>query len=154
MDRSELHAWNSPDLWRRDYGDMTDGCVFFAEDALGGQFCTRSGRIHTFDPETGAIEDFAEDFEGWAHKILAETGLWTAHSLLRDWEEAHGRLPKGRRLCPIKPFVIGGDFDVRNLMALDAVEGMRLRGDIALQIRGVPDGVQVVVKTVRGEGQT
>lgn len=41
------------------------------------------------------------------------------------------------------PFVMGGDFSLDNLYVADAVEGMRLRADIADKIKNLPDGTQV-----------
>jgi hypothetical protein len=41
---------------------------------------------------------------------------------------------------PKIPFVMGGEYNIENLWAGDAVQGMRFKGDMALQIRDVPDG--------------
>src|SRR5690242_16827205 len=59
-----LAAWNAPDLWRDQYdGQMTEGCIFFAEDVFGNQFCSRNGWICSFDAETAKIEPIARDAE-------------------------------------------------------------------------------------------
>ena len=51
-----LAEWNSDALWRHEYGEMVDGCLFFAEDVFGGQFCVKDDAIYNFDPETGGLE--------------------------------------------------------------------------------------------------
>lgn len=39
--------------------------------------------------------------------------------------------------------MLGGEFVLDNLYLADAVEGMKLRADIASQIRDLPDGAQI-----------
>lgn len=60
----------------------------------------------------------------------------------------HGVLVEGQRLVPKLPFVAGGEFEVDNLYAADAVEGMRARGNLAVQIRDLPDGAQISYRIV------
>src|SRR5688500_15720487 len=36
-----IAAWNAGSLWRDWYQGLTDGLLFFAEDAFGGQFAVR-----------------------------------------------------------------------------------------------------------------
>jgi len=121
---------------------------FFAEDVFGGQFCIKSNKICSFDPETGALQDVAEDMEGWARSILADYDFMTGYSLCHEWQRVNGRLNSGLRLVPKVPFVAGGKFNVQNLHVIEAVKGMRLRGQIALQIKDIPDGEQIKLKIV------
>src|SRR5256885_447197 len=48
-----------------------------------------------------------------------------------------------QRLVLKKPLVLGGNYSLENVFAAEAVEGMRLRGHIATQIKDLPDGTQV-----------
>lgn len=48
--------WNEDSLWRNNYKELADGCLFFAEDVFGGQFCIKENAIHAFEPETGRLE--------------------------------------------------------------------------------------------------
>lgn len=143
-----LDEWNAEVLWRAEYEGMADGAFFFAEDALGVQFCLRDGVIQTFEPETGAFTELAPDIEGWAQRILDDWRVLTAHPLAHDWQEIHGRLPLGQRLMPKIPFVLGGEFTLQNIFAIDAVKGMQARANIAVQIRDLPDGAKVELKVV------
>ena len=138
-----LEAWNDPDGWRSAYGGLVDGYLFFAEDVLGSQFAIRDDRIHTFDPETGQFEVLASSVEDWADQLLTDYDVLTGYPLARDWQQEHGALPPGKRLVPKIPFVLGGDFVTSNVYAADAAEGMRVRGDLALQLRDLPDGAKV-----------
>jgi hypothetical protein len=46
-------------------------------------------------------------------------------------------------LVPKIPFVLGGEFGVDNVFALEATKGMRLRGELAVQIRDLPNGTKI-----------
>lgn len=139
----DLASWNAPTLFRGHYGDLAGGYVFFAEDIFGGQFAFAGDAIVSFDPETGQAEPLARDLEGWAQRLLDDYPYLTGHELAHAWQKAHGRLAPGIRLLPKRPFVLGGRFELANLYAQGAVQGMRLRGDLARQLRDLPDGAKV-----------
>jgi hypothetical protein len=90
--------------------------------------------------ETGQNEFFADSVEKWAQRILADYRAETGWPLAQEWQQKNGPLPQGQRLMPKIPFVMGGEYNIENLWAGDAVQGMRFKGDMALQIRDVPDG--------------
>lgn len=135
----DLERWNSPGLWREAYKDMTNGHLFFAEDLFGMQFSIKEGSVMTFDPETGEAEFLAGGLERWAEMVLSDESL-TGFPIAHSWQLLHGRVPAGMRLIPKRPFVLGGEYSVDNLYLLNAVEGMRLRAEIATQVRYLPDG--------------
>jgi hypothetical protein len=143
-----LEEWNAPDGWRTAFGGMADGFLFFAEGVLGGQFAIRADEVFSFDPETGQHELLASSIEGWADRLLVDYALLSGFPLARRWQRAHGPLAPGMRLVPRIPFVLGGEFDVSNVYALDAAEGMRVRGELAVQIRDLADGAKVQYRIV------
>jgi len=143
-----LAEWNSPELWIDEYQGMANGCVFFAEDVFGCQFCIKRNAIHSFDPETGLLKHIADNLEDWAGAILRDYKMLTGYPLCHEWQQVNGRLAPGVRLVSKTPFVMGGKFSLENLYALDAVKGMRLRGHIAVQIKDLPDGAQVKLRVV------
>ena len=128
---------------------MADGLLFFAEDIFGGQFAFSTVGVVSFDPETGDVEQVAADLEGWADRVLAGYELLTGFPLAHAWQQRHGQLPVTERLLPKRPFVLGGEFVLENLYALGSVEGMRLRGELATQIRNLPEGASVKFKIVK-----
>mgnify|MGYP000005121008 CR=1 FL=1 len=138
-----LSGWNKPRLWRDTYGSLAEGLLFFADDIFGGQFCIKDSKVFVFEPETGAIEWLADDLEGWAACMLAETDVYTGRPLALDWQEKHGPLDPAKRLIPTLLFTLGGEFTADNLVAKDAVTGMRIRGPIAQEIHDLPDGTQI-----------
>ncbi len=138
-----LDDWNSESLWRGGYGVLADGCLFFAEDIFGIQFCIARGAVCSFDPETGALEQVSNSLEGWAMEILSAYDYWTGYSLAEDWQKVNGALSSRQRLVPKIPFVCGGEYELNNLVATDTVIGMKRRACFAKQIVDLPDGSQI-----------
>lgn len=139
----DAQAWNSPDGWRAEYGDLAEGLWFFAEDTFGGQFALDGDAVIYFEPETGERERLASSIEDWARHILSDWEVSTGQPLAHGWQSRFGPLPPGTRLCPVMPFVLGGEFSIDNLALVDDVQAMRTRGDLALQLRSLPEGAQV-----------
>jgi hypothetical protein len=143
-----LVQWNSLELWRNHYDDLGDDVLFFAEDAFGGQFAIRNEAIECLDPETGDFTRLATSIAGWAAALLADPRVLTGYPVAHQWQSQHGLLTTKQRLVPKQPFVLGGEFSVQNLYAMDAAKGMCLRGDIARQIKNLPEGASVQFRVV------
>ncbi len=144
----DLEQWNSPDLWRDEYGDLAKDLFFFAEDIFGGQFCIHGNIIGYFDSETGEVEKLAESFEEWADKILADYEVLTGYPLAHEWQLRHGPIPNNHRLIPVQFFVTGGEYTVANLKLAEASEGMKIRGPFAQYIKDLPDGTRIEIKII------
>lgn len=143
-----LNEWNSTSCWIDTYGDLVNGLLFFAEDIFGNQFAITDNGIVWFDAETGNAEFIAENIEGWAAVVLNDYQVQTGYPVAHAWQTEHGPLPIGQRLVPKVPFVGGGGYDSANMYAVDEVRGMRVRGDLALQIRDLPDGAKIKYEVV------
>lgn len=141
-----IERWNSNDLWRSDYKELDPLGCFFAEDVFGNQFFIKDEKISIFDPETGKTEEIADSLNNWASEIMGDYDFYTGHSLAHEWQEVHGPIPLGSRLLPKIPFVMGGEFEVENIYALESVEAMKYRASIALQIKDMPDGAKINIK--------
>lgn len=148
QDIINLEQWNSNTLWKDAYGGLVDGYLFFAEDVFGQQFGILDNAIHFVDTETGQSEEFAGDFEEWASKMLDEYEVHTGYPLAQEWQEKHGSLAIGHRLVPKIPFVCGGEYQLGNLHSGESVKAMRFRGDLAQQIKDLPDGTEIEFKVV------
>jgi hypothetical protein len=127
---------------------MTEGLLFFAEDIFGGQFGVKGDVIYSLDTETGELSQLAGSVEEWARKILDDHEFITGYPIAHQWQAQNGTLAAGDRLVPKQPFVLGGEYSVTNIVALEAVKGMRFRGDLAVQIRDLPDGASITFKIV------
>lgn len=143
-----LEMWNSSTLWRSAYGKLANGALFFAEDVFGAQFCMVDGSVFRFDPETGDKALLAATLDEWAGHLLSNHEEQTGWPLAHEWQQRFGPLQPRSRLVPKLPFVLGGEFTVANLHALDCVEAMRFYAKIAMQIRNVPDGGTIELRVV------
>jgi hypothetical protein len=140
---ASLAEWNSDSLWRNDYGDLRSGLLFFAEDILQDQFCLSASGVLRFKAETGGTKPMADSLENWAEIVLRDYGHETGWTFANRWQAENGPLPPGKRLMPKIPFFLGGAYSMENLWAGDAIEGMRLKADLAIQTKNLPDGSQV-----------
>jgi hypothetical protein len=143
-----LEEWNSFHGWRADYQGLANDGVFFAEDVFGVQFCLVKGAVATFDPETGEKVTIAPNLVDWARRVLGDYEELTGYPLAHEWQIRNGPLPRGQRLVPKTPFVLGGEFTTENVFLLDAERAMHARAAIAMQIRDLPDGTDIVLKVV------
>jgi hypothetical protein len=140
---SSLVEWNSDSPWRNDYGDLTVGLLFFAENILQDQFCLSASGVLRFNAEAGGTKRMADSLENWAEIILRDYDHETRWTFAHGWQSENGPLPPGKRLMPKIPFFLGGSYSMENLWAGDAVEGMRFKADLAIQTKNLPDGSQV-----------
>jgi hypothetical protein len=146
---TDLERWNRHEIWKSSYGQVLDHILCFAEDVFGGQFCICDDSVCYFEPETGELDQVSSTLEEWAKMVIGDYENRTGFPLAHQWQKIHGPLPVGQRLVPKKPFVLGGEFDLDNLVAYDAISGMRVRGELARQIRDLPDGSQVIYKIMK-----
>jgi len=143
-----IEHWNAREYWVREYELDGESPLFFAEDIFGHPYVIRNERVQKFDPETGEFEDFEDTLTRWSDSVVREYKLETGFPLGHLWQEEHGAIPAGFRLCPKVPFVCGGKFKVENLFLIEDHKGMLSRANLARQIRDCPDGTQIVFKIV------
>jgi hypothetical protein len=98
-----------------------------------------------FQPRNSAP---AKNFEEWLDCLFNNLDYYAGISFVKDWNEKNVLLPN-QRLCPIKPFVMGGDYERKNFYALDFPKYIEYGADIAKQIFNLKDGqkVKLVIKT-------
>jgi hypothetical protein len=135
--------WNRHDLWKADFRGLADDIFCFAEDLFGQQFVIFDGKVGAFEPETGNLEIVASSIEQWASRILDDYNQMTGYPLAHEWQLNHGPLHSRHRLMAKQPFVLGGEFSVANLVALDSLRIMKNLGNLARQIHTLPDGAQI-----------
>lgn len=152
-DCMSLEEWNSDSLWRDSYQDLADGLLFFAEDAFQDQFCLSADGVARFKPETGETVFLGDSIERWAEILLGDFNQGAGWTLASRWHGAKGPLPRGKRLMPKIPFFLDGKYSIDNLWVGDAVEGMRFKGDLAVQTRNLPEGSVVKLNIGRKPAQ-
>ncbi len=142
-----LEIWNNISTWKFAYNIDFASIVFFAEDVFGNQFGIDGEAIVRFDVESGAIEEFAVNIDGWAQKILDDYDFETGYSLGRQWQTQNRPIRLNERLTPKIPFILGGDYSIENLYANDAILIMRFNGDLFNQIKNEPEGTCIELTT-------
>lgn len=137
--------WNFADGWRAAYGSLVDGIVFFAEDIFAVQFGVGADGVVSFNPETGALHVIAATLEEWAGAILGDYEELTGFPVAHEWQSVNGALAPGQRLLPRVPFVLGGEYDSNNLVAIGELEAMRKLGGLFQTITELADGEKVTL---------
>lgn len=141
-----LGSWNREGGWRRLYSDCIPAdSVLSAEDLFGGQFGAVASEIIRFDPESGTVQHYAASLDAWAKTLLANYAEDTGWPLAHEWQLLHGPLALSQRLLPRQPFVLGGDYVVENLVAVDNIQAMQHWGALFQAIRHVPEGERITV---------
>ena len=143
----ELVRWNESQGWRRPYGAAIAECVFFAQDIFAHQFCIDADAVWSFDPESGTKQRLGDSVDDWARAVLEDYNVLTGYPIAHQWQSIHGALPLGARLAPKTPFILGGEFSVDNLFALDAAKCMEYLAEIYNQTKHLPSGSVVRLTT-------
>lgn len=73
---------------------------------------------------------------------------WYMQALVAQAQERLGPLTDGRKYCLVIPGVLGGEYAMSNIKTAPLVELIRFSGDLANQIRELPDGAQIQLKVV------
>jgi hypothetical protein len=141
-----LAAWNSPELWRSQFGDTTGDLVYFAESAFGDQFgLDAAGKVYEFRAEPASIEEIADDFDQWLLIAVEAPDELLARVTVGNWIASHGRLPIGSQLQAYPPFMFLEEDAPVQLEAVDALENMHFHAAIYQQIASIPEGARVKV---------
>jgi hypothetical protein len=141
-----IHDWNNLEGWRCHYRDVlaAEYCCF-AQDVFGLQFAIAKSEVIRFNPESGDVSPYANSIEEWAKRLLENYEDDTAWPLAHDWQLLNGVLPPHMRLLPKLPFVLGGEYEVDNLIAVECHRAMEYWGKLYDAIRNVPDGQRVSI---------
>jgi len=71
---------------------------------------------------------------------------WSMGRLVDLATAAHGRPVEGRCFCLKIPAVLGGKYDVSNIGTVTIAELIAFSGDLASQIKDLPDGAPITFK--------
>jgi hypothetical protein len=138
-----LEAWNAPDGWVGDYGDLARGLFFFAEDSFGDQFAWDGEKVVRFLAETGKREEFSQGLGDCLQRIAKNPDEELGLGVLRDWIARKGAVQEGAHLFPRTPLVTRGSLDPSEVVVIDPFENMRFKASLARQIADVPDGGRI-----------
>ena len=108
----------------------------------------RSGSYWRLCPEDSYCRVVASDREELDRLSNDQDFLhdWNMSALVEEAKELLGPLADGRKYYLVIPGVLGGTYDASNIKTLPLDELIRLSGDIAQQIKDLPDGAKVEIK--------
>jgi hypothetical protein len=94
-------AWNDAAGWRRSWGAIPDGCVFFAQTAFGDQFGYRGGKIVRFRALEGRVDAMHANLEEWLQAVVLDPEFSLDKRLFDACVRTHGPLPHGGHFAPV-----------------------------------------------------
>jgi hypothetical protein len=101
-------------------------------------------------PEEWLCEQVASNAEEFATLSSEEEFRidWEMEPLVELARQSLGPLPDGRCYCLKVPAVLGGSYEAANVGTISLTELLSFAGDMAEQIKDVPDGVQIQIEMV------
>jgi|SRR5690606_24936641 len=142
----DLGARNLPGAWRPAYGPVLEGIWFFAEDVFGNLFGLRKGEALFLDPETANLDKVGMGFRGWAEYLVSDLDYATGGGLAKSFADGQGPIPFEQRLSPKKPFLLGGEFSLDNLLPLPWEQNLGLKADLYRQTKDLPEGASIEIR--------
>ena len=73
---------------------------------------------------------------------------WQMKALVDQAREKLGPLDRGFKYCLVTPGVLGGEYAVSNIKISPLSELIRFSGDLAKQVKDLPEGTPIQIKTV------
>ncbi len=153
----QLYSYGSPfefhdilkvnETIKKEYkSNIIGDAIFFGQDIFGNQFGYSGGAIIFFNAETGDREKIADNFDDWIEKLYSDLDYLTGRNIVKSWLNFNSSFNVGERLCPKKPFIIGGAYKVENLFPLAYPGYIAAYANIANQIFDLPNGTQIKLK--------
>ena len=71
---------------------------------------------------------------------------WRMSGLVEEAQQRHGKQPEERCFCFRLPGVLGGEYTLKNIGTNSRREVISFSGDVARQIRDIPDGGKITFK--------
>ena len=110
----------------------------------------QNGFVWRIVPEELSCEIIAKDVAEYEQIRTSEEFIadWNLPSLVEAAEAAYGPLAAGQVFYLVTPGILGGESEVSNIKTLPLEELLAVSGDMAEQIKDMPDGGEVELKVV------
>jgi len=107
-------------------------------------FRTEEDAIWRICPEKLYCEKIADSLVEYSELSAKPEFLmdWGMTSLVELARESVGDLADGEKYCLKLPIILGGEYDAENMGKISFVQLISLSGDIAKQIKDLPDGTK------------
>jgi hypothetical protein len=108
----------------------------------------QNGFVWRIVPEELSCEIVAKDAAEYEVISQSEEFVadWQMQALVEAAEATYGPLADGDVFYLVTPGVLGGEYDVSNINVLPLEELIALSGDLAKQIKDLPDGGEIELK--------
>lgn len=128
---------------KQEYGSLVNELIFFGQDVFGNQFAFSPKGIIFFNIETAEQEIIANSFRDWVKILEDEVEFYTGVDFVSAWEAEKGLLSFEERLCAKVPFIMGGDYVLKNLYSQNFPKYILSNANIARQVYNLKDGTDV-----------
>jgi len=135
------------DIFLKAYGKYSMGIRTIGQDVFGNQFVydVYTQKFLLFNIETAYKEELAKNFKGFVETLVTDIEYYSGRSFILNW---NNEIQFNQRLCPKKPFVIGGEYNNDNFYASTFPKYLEFFADIARQIHELPDGTPIKLKII------
>lgn len=105
------------------------------------------GVFHYLDPELLSLAALGDEQAAGAHMACSETqAIWRADAHVEAADARLGATLEGEVYGFLPKALIEGDFAPENMIRIGFPEYIRFTGDIAHQIKDLPEGARVTIK--------
>lgn len=139
-------AWLGDESVAARYPSVRPGDIPFGQDALGDQFLLRDGIVHRLTGDTGQLESLEVNLTEFISRATADPVEYLALQPLLRFEEKGGRLAPGQLLNVYPPYCLNTPAE-RSFRAIAAEEHLRYLAQFAKEIRDLPEGTPVEIRT-------
>lgn len=134
-------------LYKEYYGDLVNGLYFFGQDVFGNGFAFENESIVFFNMESSQKDILASSFAEWLEVLYNDLDYYTGESLVSELNDYQKKeLTINKRLSPKYPFILGGEYDIDNLVLKNYAENISYNSSIAKQVYGLPAGSKIKIK--------
>ncbi|MBL8679683.1 MAG: SMI1/KNR4 family protein [Myxococcales bacterium] len=123
-------AWNDAGGWRRSFGPLTEGCVFFAQTAFGDQFAYRGGKIVRLRALEGRTDAMAASLDEWLQTVILDPDFALDKRLFDACVKVHGPLPHGGHFAPTMPYDPSLALDPARMQIAPTRDSMETKGEL------------------------
>jgi hypothetical protein len=134
-------------IFSEEFGNYFKGILTIGQDIFANQFVydLSTQEIFLFNIETADKEKLANNFKHFIEILFSDLEYYSGRTFILNWNNSFG---SDQRLCPQKPFIIGGDYVNENFYASSFPKYLYFFADIAKQIHEIPDGTPIKLKII------
>jgi len=132
-------VWTGKSAFWKNYPDILDIDIPFAQDCLGDQFLMRGNKIVKLQTETGEVDELGIDLFGFFQEIEKDPVVFLGMHPLIQFEMEDGKLEPGKLLSAYPPFCINTTGDVA-LTDKPVLERLNELADLSKKYRRMQEG--------------